>query len=194
MIKQGMALAGAAGVGTTSYLGYSLMHKIPKAIKEATIGEEWSEFILVNGTDEQWESRKTKLSKALEDQLIPEIKAFKSDKDGLKRWCEGAAKKTYSDMKPLYLSNVRSYCTIDFKDKLGGKHIGSSDSWEEAKDKLKKVTQGTELSEEMKEVKSQLSDALKTWCLSAYDRPYLNEQDRWFKDTKDYCTKNGARR
>ncbi|AEG72648.1 hypothetical protein MHF_0372 [Mycoplasma haemofelis Ohio2] len=192
MVKVGMAAAGAAGTMTTAYLGYALTNKLPKAIKESTIGEEWSEFLLVNGTEAQWSLRKTKLSQGRDEALIPELRKLKNS-EGLKEWCSEASKKTYSGAGSLYLSNVRSYCTFFVRDKFEGKYIDSSGSWEEANKRLIELNSDEGLSSEMKgirdELKIQSGDLLKNWCTSSYDKPYLGEYDSTFKDVKVYCAK-----
>nr|WP_052663361.1 hypothetical protein [Mycoplasma haemofelis] len=193
-----MAAAGAAGTMTTAYLGYVLTNKLPKAIKESTIGEEWSEFLLVNGTEEQWSLRKTKLSQGRDEALIPELRKLKASSEGLKGWCSEAAKKTYSDAGSLYLSNVRSYCTFFVRDKFEGKYIESSGSWEEANKRLTNLDSDEGLSSEMKGIRDELkkatqppktSEDLKNWCTSSYDKPYLGEYDSTFKDVKVYCAR-----
>ncbi|AEW45151.1 hypothetical protein MHC_01425 [Mycoplasma haemocanis str. Illinois] len=197
MVKVGLAIAGAAGTATTAYLGYSLIHKSSKP----TIGEKWSEFLLLNGTEAQWSLRKTKLSKGIDESLTPELRKLKSNTDGLKDWCAEAAKKTYSDVDSLYLSNVRSYCTFYVRDKFEGKYIESGGSWEGANKRLTDLNSDDGLSSEMKGIKEALKkvssppktpEDLKNWCTSAYDKPYLGENDSLFKDVTLYCSKVGT--
>ncbi|CBY92454.1 hypothetical protein HF1_04460 [Mycoplasma haemofelis str. Langford 1] len=199
--KAGMAAAGALGAGTAVYAGYEYVLKSKDEIKKVTIGEEWESFLLSTETSDKWSSRATRLSSADDNSLVKELQSLKpkTNQEHLKNWCSQAATKTYSEATALYLANVRSYCTFYIEDKLPEGYIKASEEWSGANERLKGVNPDTDLSEQMKAIKGELTkqgntnnDALKNWCSGVYVKPFLGEDNQDFKDAKSYCSKVAA--
>ncbi|AEG72802.1 hypothetical protein MHF_0530 [Mycoplasma haemofelis Ohio2] len=196
--KAGVAAVGALGAGTASYMGYEYVFNAKEEVKKVTIGEALEPFLLNTESSDKWASRKDKLSKANEDSLVEELKSLKSGvtEDQVKNWCSVASTKVYSEVSGLYLENVRSYCTFHIEDKLPSGYIKDTEDWEKANSRLKEVNPDTGLSSHMKEVKDKLSkqdspdtNALKDWCMGAYGKPYLGDDNQDFVDARTYCSK-----
>ncbi|AEW45267.1 hypothetical protein MHC_02005 [Mycoplasma haemocanis str. Illinois] len=196
--KVGVAIVGALGAGTVSYVGYEYLFNAKEEQRKVTIGEELSSFLLNTESSEKWAARKNKLSQASDSSLVEELKSLKSGitEAQVKNWCSIASTKVYSEVSSLYLENVRSYCTFHNEDKLPSGYIKSTESWDPANERLKKVNPDTGLSSHMKDVKDKLSkkdssdaNALKNWCVGVYEKPYLGEENQDFQDAKTYCSK-----
>ncbi|AEW45602.1 hypothetical protein MHC_03710 [Mycoplasma haemocanis str. Illinois] len=196
--KVGVAIVGALGAGTVSYVGYEYLFNAKEEQRKVTIGEELSSFLLNTESSEKWAARKNKLSQASDSSLVEELKSLKSGitEAQVKNWCSIASTKVYSEVSSLYLENVRSYCTFHNEDKLPSGYIKSNEAWEKANERLKNVSSDTVLSSHMKDVRDKLSkqgtsdtDALKNWCSGVYGKPYLGEENQDFRDAKTYCSK-----
>ncbi|CBY92773.1 hypothetical protein HF1_07650 [Mycoplasma haemofelis str. Langford 1] len=147
----------------------------------------------------KWDYRKDKLKKAKEGDLVPSLAGLKSKNDSLtgediRNWCEVNVKGFEGDDEGKKLKNAASYCTFNIKDKMTGTPIEENGSWDSAKQKLKGIQSGTSLSLKMKSVKALLEknpnpqeDALKQWCLEAYDKQFMDDQDQDLRDANSYC-------
>ncbi|AEG72647.1 hypothetical protein MHF_0370 [Mycoplasma haemofelis Ohio2] len=113
--------------------------------------------------------------------------------EDLKGWCSKAFSSEYEGKDSSYLEAVRGYCTFDIQDKLTKSALTKDVSWNDANNRLKK--DGLSLSATMTEIKTKMSkeqgadtDALKTWCVANYLKPWLGEDDADFMDVQSYCT------
>ncbi|CBY92511.1 hypothetical protein HF1_05030 [Mycoplasma haemofelis str. Langford 1] len=151
--------------------------------------------------DAIWGERASTLSSAKQNEVVGdlwEIKGKSDVKSELKRWCGSKGNDEYIE-DSIVVSNVKKYCTYNFKNKLPKAIDTQSGNWTSISDSLKNKGDNEPLSEEMKKVRSALkgaqssgsgadADALKKWCTSAYEKMYEDSQD--FKDASLYCVNN----
>ncbi|OAL10010.1 hypothetical protein A6V39_03795 [Candidatus Mycoplasma haematobovis] len=198
--KVSKIVVGALTTGGVSGAGAYTYYELTKETIKDKLGDKLLDFGTTDNT--KWKARADILAKDQSTTLSAGLAKIKQEKDTdgskVKGWCEKNIKNKFVSEEDSLFQEIRKYCTYHIKDKVG---VVVEETWSSSNsknnDKLKKVNGDaeTKLSATMKNIKAKLSasdttkddNALKTWCLATYEKPFEKEDTQEIEDVKEYC-------
>ncbi|CBY92743.1 hypothetical protein HF1_07350 [Mycoplasma haemofelis str. Langford 1] len=197
-----ISLAGVSGTVGVVYVGgkavdFSGVQDEDDSIIETVSDKFKTRLVTSDAKSNKWEARLKKLRDSNEQNLDPELKKIKEDKEkkqgDLKKWCDSAVIQPY-DENSLVTKGIEAFCTWTIKDQVRNTiSEKGTEKWTSATEKLKNFDT-SKLSGEMKKLQEDIkkgtdSGSLEKWCFESYEQPFTDTKNSKYLDVSSFCVK-----